>query len=82
MRNLITTMAMLALIGVLAGRGPRRRRTPAAASPAAASAGLEGIAAGLGLSAAKAAPKIALAALVAGIAVGALPILQGRRRRD
>jgi hypothetical protein len=75
--------AVLALIGVLAGRGPRRRRAPlAAASPAAATAGLEGIAAGLGLSAAKAAPKIALAALVVGVAVGALPILQGRRRKD
>jgi hypothetical protein len=75
--------AVLALIGVLAGRGPRRRRPPAAAaSPAAATAGLEGIAAGLGLSAAKAAPKIALAALVVGVAVGALPILQGRRRKD
>lgn len=71
--------AIVALIGVLAGRRPRRR--PAAAPASAAGAGLEGVAAGLGLSAAKAAPKLALAALVAGIAVGALPLL-GRRKRD
>jgi len=73
--------AIVALIGILAGRGPRKR--PAARPPASASAagaGLEGVAAGLGLSAAKAAPKVALAALVAGIAVGALPLLGGRRR--
>jgi hypothetical protein len=70
--------AIVALIGILAGRRPRRR-SPAPAS--AAGAGLEGVAAGLGLSAAKAAPKAALAALVIGIAVGALPLL-GRRRRD
>jgi hypothetical protein len=70
--------AIVVLIGVLAGRGPRRRRSPPPA--AAAGAGLEGVAAGLGLSAAKAAPKMALAALVAGIAVGALPLLGGRRR--
>ena len=71
--------AIVALIGVLAGRGPRRR--PAPPPPAsAAGAGLEGVAAGLGLSAAKAAPKAALAALVIGIAVGALPLLGGRRR--
>lgn len=71
--------AVVALIAVLTGRGPRRRaRAPAAA----ATAGLEGLAAGLGLSAAKAAPKAALAALVIGVAIGALPILQGRRRRD
>ncbi|MGK9234702.1 hypothetical protein KXS07_18095 [Inquilinus limosus] len=69
--------AVVALIGVLAGR--RRRRRPA---PAAAGVGLEGLAAGLGLSAAKAAPKAALAALVIGIAVGALPLLGGGRRRD
>jgi hypothetical protein len=70
--------AIVALIGVLAGRGPRRRAAPPPA--AAAGAGLEGVAAGLGLSAAKAAPKAALAALVVGIAVGALPLLGGRRR--
>jgi hypothetical protein len=73
--------AIVALIGILAGRG--RRKRPAArplASASAAGAGLEGVAAGLGLSAAKAAPKVALAALVAGIAVGALPLLGGRRR--
>lgn len=69
--------AVAALIGVLAGR--RRRRRPA---PTAAGVGLEGLAAGLGLSAAKAAPKAALAALVIGIAVGALPLLGGGRRRD
>lgn len=71
--------AIVALIGVLAGRRPRRR-APAPAS--ATGAGLEGVAAGLGLSAAKAAPKLALAALVVGIAVGALPLLGGRRKRD
>lgn len=70
--------AVVALIGILAGRRPRRR---SAAPASAAGAGLEGVAAGLGLSAAKAAPKAALAALVIGIAVGALPLL-GRRRRD
>lgn len=72
--------AIVALIGILAGRGPRKR--PAAPPPSAsvAGAGLEGVAAGLGLSAAKAAPKVALAALVVGIAVGALPLLGGRRR--
>jgi hypothetical protein len=76
--------AIVALIGVLAGRGPRKR--PAALSARSASgasatgAGLEGVAAGLGLTAAKAAPKVALAALVVGIAVGALPLLGGRRR--
>ncbi|MGO1076518.1 hypothetical protein [Inquilinus sp. CA228] len=70
--------AIVALIGVLAGRRPRRR--PAAAPASAAGAGLEGVAAGLGLSAAKAAPKVALAALVIGIAVGALPLLGGRKR--
>jgi hypothetical protein len=72
--------AIVALIGVLAGRRPRRRPAPAPAS--AAGAGLEGVAAGLGLSAAKAAPKLALAALVIGIAVGALPLLGGGRKRD
>ena len=72
--------AIVALIGVLAGRRPRRR---AAAAPASLTgAGLEGAAAGLGLSAAKAAPKLALAALVVGIAVGALPLLGGGRKRD
>ncbi|MDR6292664.1 MULTISPECIES: hypothetical protein [Inquilinus] len=71
--------AIVALIAVLAGRAPRRRPAP---PPAAAAAGLEGIAAGLGLTAAKMAPKAALAALVVGVAMGALPILQGRRRRD
>ncbi|HMG50472.1 MAG TPA: hypothetical protein VK597_07730 [Inquilinus sp.] len=71
--------AIVALIAVLAGRGPRRRR---ALPPAAATAGLEGVAAGLGLTAAKIAPKAALAALVVGVAMGALPILQGRHRRD
>lgn len=72
--------AIVALIGVLAGRRPRRRPAPAPTS--AAGAGLEGVAAGLGLSAAKAAPKLALAALVIGIAVGALPLLGGGRKRD
>jgi hypothetical protein len=72
--------AIIALIAVLTGRGPRRRQ--AAPPPAAATAGLEGVAAGLGLTAAKIAPKAALAALVVGVAMGALPILQGRRRRD
>jgi hypothetical protein len=71
--------AIVALIAVLAGRGPRRRQAP---PPAAATAGLEGVAAGLGLTVAKIAPKAALAALVVGVAMGALPILQGRRRRD
>ncbi|WP_342242143.1 hypothetical protein [Inquilinus sp. OTU3971] len=69
--------AIVALIGILAGRRPRRH-APGPAS--AAGAGLEGVAAGLGLSAAKAAPKAALAALVIGIAVGALPLLGGRKR--
>ncbi|WP_343713846.1 hypothetical protein [Inquilinus sp.] len=74
--------AIVALIGVLAGRGPRRRRAaPPPPAAGAAGAGLEGLAAGLGLSAAKAAPKAALAALVIGIAAGALPLLGGRRRR-
>ncbi|MGO4125186.1 hypothetical protein AB4Z01_12345 [Inquilinus sp. YAF38] len=72
--------AVVALIGVLAGRKPRRRT--AAAPVSATGAGLEGMVAGLGLSAAKVAPKVALAALVAGIAVGALPLLGGRRKRD
>lgn len=73
--------AIVALIGILAGRGPRKRpATPPPSSASAAGAGLEGVAAGLGLSAAKAAPKVALAALVIGIAVGALPLLGGRRR--
>jgi FtsH-binding integral membrane protein len=72
--------AVVALIGVLAGRKPRRR--PVAAPASATGAGLEGMVAGLGLSAAKVAPKLALAALVAGIAVGALPLLGGRRKRD
>jgi FtsH-binding integral membrane protein len=72
--------AVVALIGVLAGRKPRRR--PVAAPASATGAGLEGMVAGLGLSAAKVAPKVALAALVAGIAVGALPLLGGRRKRD
>ncbi|WP_225768104.1 hypothetical protein [Inquilinus sp. Marseille-Q2685] len=70
--------AVVALIGVLAGRRPRRRPAPAST----AGAGLDGIAAGLGLSAAKAAPKAALAALVIGIAVGALPLLGSGRKRD
>lgn len=73
--------AIVALIGVLAGRGPRRRRPVAPPPASAAGAGLEGVAAGLGLSAAKAAPKAALAALVIGIAVGALPLLGGGRKR-
>jgi FtsH-binding integral membrane protein len=72
--------AVVALIGALAGRKPRRR--PVVAATSATGAGLEGMVAGLGLSAAKAAPKVALAALVAGIAVGALPLLGGSRKRD
>jgi FtsH-binding integral membrane protein len=72
--------AVVALIGALAGR--KRRRRPVVAPASAAGAGLEGMVAGLGLSAAKVAPKVALAALVAGIAVGALPLLGGRRKRD
>jgi hypothetical protein len=70
--------AAVALIGVLVGR-PRHRRRRAAVG--ASSGGLEDLATELGRAGSKAAPTAALAALIVGMAVGALPILRGRRRR-
>jgi hypothetical protein len=69
--------AAIALTGVLVGRGRRRiRRTPVRA----VSSGLS-FATELGRASSRAAPTVALAALIVGVAVGALPILRGRRHR-